>query len=159
MMYNKILVPLDGSEFSECSLQHVKAIAMGCQVPEVVLLRVVEPLSSKELSALAEIRRPPIEEIEAEKKSEATDYISRTVQQFNTEGVLAKGEVITGRAGETILDYTEKNKVDLIIMSTHGKSGITRWAFGSVADRVVRHSTVPVLTVAPAGCRINQTQL
>ena len=75
-MYKKVLVPLDGSQFSECSLQHVKAIAIGCQVPEVVLLRVVEPLSSNELAALAQMRPSPIEQVEARKKTEATDYIT-----------------------------------------------------------------------------------
>ena len=71
------------------------------------------------------------------------------------EGISARGEVVTGKAADAILDYAEKNNVDLIIMSTHGRSGISRWAFGSVADRVVRHSIAPVLLVAPAGCRIN----
>jgi nucleotide-binding universal stress UspA family protein len=157
MMYKKILVPLDGSEFSECSLRHVKAIAIGCQVPEVVLLRVVEPLSTNELSALAELRKAPIEEIEAEKKSEATDYISGMVHKLNEEGVAASGDVLFGKADVQVLDYIVKNNFDLVIMSTHGRSGITRWALGSVADRVVRHSAVPVLTVAPPGCRIRQT--
>ena len=53
-----------------------------------------------------------------------------------------------------ILEYAQNNNIDLIIISTHGRSGISRWAFGSVADKVVRTSTVPVLTVTPTGCRI-----
>jgi nucleotide-binding universal stress UspA family protein len=156
-MYRKIMVPLDGSQFSECSLEHVKAIAIGCQVPEVLLLRVVEPLSSNDLAALAQVRAAPIEQLEAEKKSEASDYISGMVQKLNSQGVSARGEITFGKADEQILHYADKNHIDLIIMSTHGRSGVSRWAFGSVADRVVRHSTVPVLTVAPAGCRIGQS--
>jgi nucleotide-binding universal stress UspA family protein len=51
------------------------------------------------------------------------------------------------------LEYAAKNHVDLIIMTSHGRSGISRWLFGSVAERVSQHSTIPVLIVAPAGCR------
>jgi len=156
IMYAKILVPLDGSTFSECSLPHVKAVALGCKIPEVVLLRVVEPLSANELAALAGIRGDAVNQVETTKKSEATEYISKIAQRLNTEGIAAKGEIAYGRSDEKILDYADKNHFDLIIMSTHGRSGISRWALGSVADRIVRHSTVPVLLVSPPGCRMNQ---
>jgi nucleotide-binding universal stress UspA family protein len=155
-MYKKILAPVDGSTLSECSLDHVRAVATGCSVPEVVLLRVIEPLSSYAVSALAQAGGNLIEQAENVNKAEAQAYISEMVKKLNKEGIAAKGETIYGKAADEILGYTEKNKVDLIIMSTHGKSGISRWAFGSVADRVVRHSRVPVLTVAPAGCRTSQ---
>ncbi len=155
-MYNKILVPLDGSQLSECSLEHMKTIAAGCHVTEIVLLRAVEPLSANEVSALAQIGGNPISELEALDKTEATDYIAGMVQKLIKEGVSARGEVINGKAADTILDYAGKNNVDLIIMSTHGRSGISRWAFGSVADKVVRYSVVPVLLVAAAGCRIDK---
>jgi nucleotide-binding universal stress UspA family protein len=154
-MYKKLMVPLDGSEFSECSLEHMKAIATGCHVPEVVLLRVVEPLSSTELSALAQVRGNQIAELEEWNQSEAKKYIAALEQKLNKEGVAARGAVVNGRAAETIMDYAGKNGIDLIIMSTHGRSGISRWAFGSVADKVVRHSLVPVLAVSPPGCRIS----
>ena len=155
-MYNKILAPVDGSTLSECSLDHVRAVATGCSVPEVVLLRVIEPLSSYAVSALAQAGGNLIEQAENVNKAEAQAYISEMVKKLNKEGIAAKGETIYGKAADEILGYAEKNKVDLIIMSTHGKSGISRWAFGSVADRVVRHSRAPVLTVAPAGCRTSQ---
>ena len=156
-MYNKILVPLDGSQFSACSLQHVKAIAIGCHVPEVVLFRAVQPLSSNELSALAQMGEAPIEQIEAKAKSEAANYISGMVQELNKDGIVAVGKIVSGKADEQILEYAKNNHFDLIIMSTHGRSGVTRWAFGSVADRVVRYSIVPVLIVTPAECRSSQT--
>ena len=57
-MYKKILVPLDGSPFSECSLPHVKAIALGCKVPEVVLLSVVEPLSDAGVHSVRALAHP-----------------------------------------------------------------------------------------------------
>jgi nucleotide-binding universal stress UspA family protein len=155
-MYKKILAPLDGSELSECSLEHVRAIATGCNVPEVILLRVVEPLSSSTIAALAEAGGKIITEVENDAKAEAKDYISRMVQKLNKEGMAVTGDIVYGGAAEEILDYTKKNQIDLIIMSTHGRSGVSRWAFGSVADKVMRHSTVPVLIASPPGCRISQ---
>jgi len=177
-MYQKVMVPLDGSQFAECSLEHLRAIAIGCHVVEVVLFRVVEPLSSNETADLAMARGKFIVRQEREdrtqliaqsdvdysndvlermgtNKAEAEDYISRIVQKLVKEGIAARGEVVNGRAAESILDYAEKNNVDLIIMSTHGRSGASRWAFGSVADKVVRSSVIPVLSISPPGCRID----
>ncbi len=158
-MYNKILVPLDGSQFSECSLEHVKAIALGCQVPSVILLRVAEGISSYEMAALSEARDSTtlsqIDKIESENTATATNYITSIAQKLNKEGITARGEVTHGRPDEAILNFAEKNQVDLIIMSTHGRSGISRWAIGSVADRIVHHARVPVLLVSAPGCRVN----
>ena len=172
-MYNKILVPLDGSEFSECSLPHMKAIVSGCNVTEVILFRVVEPLSSNTIGAL-ELSRgnfhprgelpgtsiydnadypDHVSEIIGKTRSEATAYISKMVQKMAKENITARGEVGYGKAADEIIDYSEKNNIDLIIMSTHGR-GVSHWAIGSVADRVARASTTPVLLVSPASCKI-----
>ena len=155
-MYKKILAPLDGSPLSECSLEHVKTIAIGCHFPEVILLKVVAPLSYSMTSEMA-LEAKTLKEIDDIQMAEAKKYISKTVQKLNKEGVAARGEVLSGKVEEQILNYADKNNIDLIVMSTHGRSGVTRWALGSVADKVVRHSKVPVLIIAPAGCRITQT--
>ena len=158
-MYNKILVPLDGSAFAECSLDHLRAIALGCHVPEVIVLRAAEKITRERAGALAEDRGngPPsltqLNLVETDDTTAAANYVNVMAQKLSQEGIAARGEVVHGRPDETILDYAGKNHVDLIIMSTHGRSGITRWTMGSVADRVVRHSTVPVLLVATPGCR------
>jgi nucleotide-binding universal stress UspA family protein len=154
-MYSRILVPLDGSPFSECSLEHLKTIAVGCRVPEVILLRAVEPLSSTELASLAEAGGDLIPEIETRVSAEAEDYITRIVDELKKEGIPVSGAVVNSPAAEGILGYADKNQIDLIIMSTHGRSGISRWAMGSVSDKVVRHSAIPVLLVSPPGCRIS----
>jgi nucleotide-binding universal stress UspA family protein len=155
-MYNKVMVPLDGSQLAECSLEHVKTIATGCHVTEVVLLRAVEPLSANEISALSQVRGNPIAELEELNQREATKYIGDMTEKLNKAGINTLGEVINGKAADIILDYTAKKNVNLIIMSTHGRSGISRWAFGSVADKVARSSAIPVLLVSPAGCRIDK---
>lgn len=154
-MYNKILVPLDGSEFSECSLEHVKAIASGCNVPETVLLRVVEPLSAQAVSALAEAGGDVLRKVELDNQAEAKDYILKIQNKLASEGLNnVQGVAVDGRAAEEILDYVRNNGVDLIVMTSHGRSGLSRWVFGSVAQRVLQHSPVPVLMIAPPGCRV-----
>jgi len=147
-MYNKILVPLDGSQLSECSLEHVKAIATGCNVPEVILVRIIEPVHG--YAVLGEDWYK-----EAEKKAKATisNYLAGVADELTKSGIKVTTVILQGEPAEEILGYAEKNDVDLIIHTTHGFSGIVRWAIGSVADRVIRHAKVPVLTVAPSSCR------
>jgi len=150
-MYKKVLVPLDGSEFSECVLDHVRVIATGCSIPEVVLLRVLEPIQRQ---AYSMVPQDLVREVEEKAKNEMKDYLSKLAGELKKDGVNVETIVLSGRPEDEILDYADKNKVDLIIMSTHGRSGISRWVFGSIADRVVRHSMVPMLIVPPHGCRI-----
>jgi nucleotide-binding universal stress UspA family protein len=162
-MYNKILVPLDGSQLAECSLAHVKAVATGCGVAEVVLLTVTQDIipslmpwtSSQEQvnNTIAETNK----NLEMVHKK-ASEYLQKVGEDLKHSGLTVQMEVIEAIGhrdpAELILDYAEKNKVDLIVIATHGRSGITRWAFGSEAENIVRHSKIPVLTITPAGCRI-----
>ena len=150
-MYKKILVPLDGSKVSEGSLPHVKAIALGCSVPEVVLFMVVEPLLNPEAAVDAKAGRELIAQVEKENKAKDLSYINGISDRLKKEGVSAQAVLQDGKPADEILAYAEKNGVDLIIMNTHGRSGVSRWFMGSVAERVVRHSPVPVLLVSAAG--------
>lgn len=154
-MYKKILAPLDGSEFSECALDHVKAIAAGCEVPEVALLRVVEPIQSTDLAAYAEAGIDTAV-LMRDVEQAARTYITRMTEEMKKTGLNVRGVVSIGWAADQILSYAAENSVDLIIMSTHGRGGIGRWLVGSVTDKVVRHAPVPVLTVAPSGCRVTE---
>ncbi|MFW6150418.1 MAG: universal stress protein [Chloroflexota bacterium] len=150
-MYRKILVPLDGSEFAECVLPHAKAVATGCQVPEVVLLYVVEPVRQP---ARAYMDSSVLEQARRDSMTSAKEYLNKVSSDLNLPGSTVQTVVVEGYPGEQILDYAEKNQVDLITMSTHGRSGVARWAVGSIADRVLRHSVAPVLVSSPAACRI-----
>jgi nucleotide-binding universal stress UspA family protein len=152
-MYKKILAPLDGSGFSECSLEHVKAIALGCKVSEVVLYRVIEPIYIPG-EIINELGDNLITQAERRNEKAAQNYLTQIADAVKHEGLSVSTVVEHGSPADRILQYTGNNQVDLIIISTHGKSGIARWAFGSVADKVVRHSKVPVLVVAPSACRI-----
>ena len=152
-MYKKILIPLDGSELAECGLQHVKAVAQGCNVAGVIVFRVIEPLSSQTISALAEVGDDSIRKAEEQNRQDAKDYVSKVKNNLKTQGIASQAVTVEGRAADEILSYTEKNNVDLIVMSTHGRSGLPHFFFGSVAEKVSRHSRVPVLLLAPEGCR------
>lgn len=142
MMYQKILAPLDGSEIAECTLRHLKTIGTGCNVLEIVLLTVVEPVRQAYGIGEHMVR-------DARQKAEdaAKDYLSRMAKDLEKDGARIETVVVSGHPEEAILDYVEENQVDLVIMSTHGRSGVSRWLLGSVAQRVANHSPVPVLMV------------
>jgi len=152
-MYKKILIPLDGSELAECSLEHAKAIAQGCNVADVIVFRVIEPLSTQTISALAEAGDDSIRKAREENQQGAKDYGTKVDNKLQKQGIASRAVTVEGRAADEILSYTEKNDVDLIVMSTHGRSGLSHFFFGSVAEKVSRHSRVPVLLIAPESCR------
>lgn len=154
-MYSKILVPLDGSKLAECSLGHLKSTISGNNNPEIVLLRVMETVSSNDIAAWAQAGYT-LADIEKRNRSQVQEYLSNAVERLAKEGISANSEITYGRPAEAILDFAEKNKVDLIIISSHGRTGISRWALGSVADRVVHHSSIPVLVITPPECRTNR---
>lgn len=135
-MYNKILVPLDGSELAETVLSHVEAIA---HEAEVILLRVLP--ATGVLPATAEAER-----------SAARESLERAKKRLQQKGINARTTIRHGEdAALEITDYAEVNDVDLIAMSTHGRSGVSRWIFGSVAEKVLRGTNKPILLVRAPG--------
>lgn len=150
-MYNKILVPMDGSELAECVLPHVEAIAAGCQAKEVVFVRVVEDLKDIGEPMLF-LTDDQLAHIETTEKTVAKEYLNKLVDGINLGNSKVSPEIIRGHAAETIADYAVHHGVDLIIIATHGRSGIGRWVYGSVAERILKSSCVPVLMVRAPGC-------
>jgi len=150
-MYKKILVPLDGSDLAACVLAHVESIVKGCAVQDVVFLRVVVPFTRR--SALgAYVTEEEMQRINSEHRAAAENYLSQLVNQTKYGGVAIQPEVLVGNEADSIIDYANKNGVDLIAIATHGRSGVSRWAWGRVADRVLRSARVPVLIVKSSGC-------
>jgi nucleotide-binding universal stress UspA family protein len=153
-MYEKIMVPLDGSELAECVLPHVEGFIKGCHVSDVVFVRVVEPPAPvPSYYGEASIRPESYVETEPARKSAAKDYLDQIKNRLKYEGTELHSEVLVGRVADSLADYTEKNDIDLIIMATHGRSGITRWVRGSIADKILRSSNVPVLMVRAPGTK------
>jgi len=158
-MYQKIMVPLDGSELAECVLPHVEAIAKGCGTDAVVFVRVVESAVQRLPAAGADTYTFTQEQLEGMKsaaQSGAEKYVNDVASRVKSGGINAKAEVIPlsydVKPANVLADYAEKNSVDLIVMATHGRSGASRWAWGSVADRILRAACVPVLMVRAPGC-------
>ena len=154
-MYQKVLVPLDGSKLAECVLEHVKSIATGCQVPTVVLLRVVETISPPSYFYLRHEMDEDTTYRDAKETAEAQakNYLSEMAERLKEEGIAVENDMAYGLPADEILNYAEQKQVDLIVMSTHGRSGISRWFSGSVSEKIVRQSLIPVLIVTPRGCR------
>jgi nucleotide-binding universal stress UspA family protein len=150
-MYKKILVPLDGSELAECVLPHLNAFIKGFHISDVILMRVVEP----EIPYQGEypIDSDVLAKRESEMKSIAKEYLDKIVNRLKHEGTALHVEVIVGRVVESLADYTMNNDVDLILIATHGHSGVTRWVRGSVADKILRSANVPILMVRAPGTK------
>ena len=149
-MYQHIMVPLDGSKLAECVLPHVESIAGGCNVVKVTLVRAVEPLH---LRGGLESRFTPQERehIDNDSMKVARGYLEQIAQRLQEKGITAQSEVLHGKVADSLLDYAHHNDVDLIIMATHGHSGVSRWMLGSVADRLLRSVAIPVMTVRAHG--------
>jgi len=149
-MYEKILVPLDGSKESETILDHVRMIAGACGNPKVVVLRCVEPFSP---SAVNYVGTDRAQEALKKETEAAEEYLSYVADSLRTHCGGVETVVVEGRPAEAILEYADANEVDLIAMTTHGASGPAKWAVGSTTERVMRHTKSALLTVTPEGSR------
>jgi nucleotide-binding universal stress UspA family protein len=149
-MYNKILVPLDGSELAECVLPHVEAIAKGCNTKNVIFIRVVEPVVLP--VADGEYFSSNVwTQIEQQEKAVAVNYLDGVVKRVQGSGINVEAKVIVGRVADSIVDYIIKNSIDMVIIATHGRSGVSRWLRGSVANRVLHAIRAPILMIPPCG--------
>ena len=153
-MYKKILVPLDGSKFAECALPHVEELAKGCDTEEVILVSVTERVRG--YRALDDPSQPLgqqfVPEAFGKKEKQAQRYLDRIAKAMEAKGIKVSTEVLLGDPADEIVIYATHPGCDLIVMSSHGRSGVSRWTHGSVTDRVFRASCVPVLMVRAPGC-------
>ncbi len=151
-MYKKIMVPLDGSELAECVLPHLEVFIKDYHVKNVVLIQVVEPI----LTVVNVEFSPSTQELEksdADMKFFAQKYLDQMTNRLKHEGSTLDSEILYGRVAEEIVDYAENNDIDLILVATHGRSGISRWVRGSVTDKILRSANAPVLMVRAPGAR------
>ncbi|MBN1367832.1 MAG: universal stress protein [Dehalococcoidales bacterium] len=190
-MFERILVPLDGSKLAECALAYAETLAKSCQVSEVILISVTEQV--KGIAKTEELRKalresdkiglgetiidviPSISYPATSNKitespgssphtrfgttvsfgkmeEQAAKYLTRIGKKLKAKGIPVKNEVLIGNPAEQITGYAEENEIDLIIMASHGRSGPSRWAMGSVSDKVFRATCIPVLLIRAPGC-------
>jgi nucleotide-binding universal stress UspA family protein len=132
LQIREILIPLDGSTEAESVLPYVRDLApkFGSRVH---ILGVGIGRKTRRVNRLIE------------------DYINRTANKLHSDNIKAEPVIRYGVAADKILDFTAEEEIDLIIMATHGRSGITRWWMGSVAEKVISEATAPVLLVRSKG--------
>ena len=140
-MINHILVPLDGSTLAECVLPHVIAIAPVSNA-RVTLLHVMQQSQNGRGT-------PAVDPIEWHlQKQNLEKYLDQVVSQLNASGILAVERVILeGSPANTVIDFARNNNVDLIVLSTHGQSGLSGWNVSSVVQKILLRSYKSILLV------------
>lgn len=152
-MYQKVLVPLDGSELAECALPYVINMVKSGSVEEVIILNVYT----------AHINFMPTEynygglgyaDLKERVKEYSLTYLDDVETRLSAEGVKVKTQSMESiRPAKAISEYVQKMGIDLIIIATHGYTGLEKLMFGSVALEVLHDSHVPVLLIRPESCR------
>ncbi|MCA9999699.1 MAG: universal stress protein [Anaerolineales bacterium] len=138
-LYHHILVPLDGSELAETALATALQLAEGTGA-QVTLLRVVEPLP-------VTIQPASYHKLTEAAEREAAEYVEELKERLPKTAVITDIKLLRGDAAETILYYADLDDVDLIVMTSHGRSGISRWYHGSVTESVLRGATCATLVL------------
>jgi nucleotide-binding universal stress UspA family protein len=145
-MYKRVLVPLDGSELGESIMPFILQIA-GPLDMAVVLVRVLDPRPPMAVEGTRHFAAADLGELQRD----AEDYLAPIAAGLRARGVDVRWEVRVGRPETEILAAARAAGADLIAMSTHGRSGIGRLLFGSVAEQVLRRAEVPVFLIREHG--------
>ena len=125
----------------------VNAIAYSSDNPNIVFMRVIEmPVSV--YSDLSDYQRT---QVMGNKREEAKKYFEGSITQNEYEGITVKCEVIFGKVAESIAECANRNEMDLIVIATHGSTGIVGLVWGSIADQILHTSSLPVLMIRPSG--------
>ncbi len=162
-MYRKILVPLDGSKLAESVLPHVESVARGCGTEEVILVSVTERIvgyrpvgvrirppgllqtDSRGLLTLQPVTQVPV--VVGKKQAVAQRYLERVAKRLEKKKIRVQTKVLIGHPADEIITFAESEGADLILMSSHGRSGVGQWAFSNITDKILKTSGVPVLMV------------
>ena len=137
-MWEKILVPLDGSSLAELAIPYAEVLA-GAFASEVVLVHVNEPSESQ----YRHMHQLYIEGIAGQIRNDIRDYRIGGVEPV----VTVNSVVLSGEPAEEIIGYTEKNDIGLVVMASHGRSGIMPWAMGSITNKVTQRISMPLLLI------------
>jgi nucleotide-binding universal stress UspA family protein len=147
VLLGKLLLPLDGSKQSELAVPHVEELAAQLKA-EVVLLHVVAPTYFAYSIPGETIEMPFTAEDMERFRAKSEHYLESVAEALRKRGIATSTEVAIGTAADEIIRLSDEMPVDLVVMSTHGRSGISRWAFGSVADKVIHAANAPVLLIS-----------
>jgi nucleotide-binding universal stress UspA family protein len=145
MMYNIIAVPLDGSPLAECVIPHIEALAKSSNC-EVQLITVVEPVEIPTRGKIA-LSDDDLKQIHKEMEKDAHTYLDQIMNRLKRSGIKSRPVILAGKQAESLIEYVHNNNIDLLVMATHGRSGLTKLFWGSIAEKVIRAVNVPVLLV------------
>ena len=153
-MFQQILVPLDGSELAERALPCAErlGVATGATLHLVHVVELAPPLTGP--FAPAYLPGSVYGDLVAQETQLATAYLDKMRERAAAGGVHVRTEQMVGYAAATLLDYERDAGIDLVVMCSHGRSGLARFALGSVADRLLHHGSAPVLLVRPFGAPV-----
>ena len=167
-MYKRILVPLDGSKLAEAALPHAEQLAKSCDTAEVILVSVTERVRGYRAvegptetmvgsgggwgSSSQSPGERLVPEATGKKEKQAERYLDRVAKTLKAEGINVSTDVLLWKPAEAIVGYAKQYECDVIVMASHGRSGPSRWAYGSVADKVLKSSCIPVLMIRAPGC-------
>lgn len=139
-----ILIPLDKSVLSEKALETAFTIAKGVNA-EVTLIKVLIPLS--EILKVSDNNAEFIEEQSEIREKRNIEYLTSIQEQYKDTSVKINIVIETGEPAEKIIEYANNNSVDIIVMTTHGRTGIQKWVYGSVSGKILNGARHPVLLV------------
>jgi nucleotide-binding universal stress UspA family protein len=146
MVFRRILVPLDGSKRAERILPHIEDLARRYQKSQVILLQVVEPVPAT--IYLAEPLPPVMDpNVIDQVYKNARRYLERLQARLRKKGIQAHVHVSLGPVAATIVDLAAREKIDLIALASHGRSGLPAFFYGSVAAGVLHRTDRPLLIV------------
>ncbi len=143
-MYTRIVVPLDGSDIAELALLEAEPLASLMKAP-VHLIRVIDVVARDMASAYGVASPSAVSALLVDEADATTQYVESVARSLDERGVRVTSEVRRGPVAQELIAAAKPG--DLYVMASHGRSGIARWFMGSVAEDVVRRSSVPVLLV------------
>ncbi len=141
-MFENILLTLDGSPFGEQAIPYAVELAK-CHGGTLHILRVAQVHAPIDF----EVGTAVYQNLLAQELTVAQNYVDTAIGRLRAEGIDVEGEVLMGDPATVILDRASRTGASVIVMATHGRSGLGRLVFGSVADQVLRGATAPVLMV------------
>jgi nucleotide-binding universal stress UspA family protein len=177
-MYEKIVVPLDGSKLAEVVLPHLEFFRQGNQSPEVFLVSVTEKVEGRvsqkgdfergpdqdyagapestrvgHLGMVAPIKGYLVKDVKAtmgKMTKTALEYLEKIAETLDKQGFKVTVEVLMGQPAEEIVNYANAQKADVILIASRGKSGFSRWDLGNIAEKIIRATNKVVVLVKPA---------
>lgn len=147
-MYKHILVPLDGSEFAEKALP--QAVELARRFESRVTLMTIVPPPQLAAGGFIPDSAELYQRLRGAAYTEADTYLNAQADKLREHNIDVEHRVVEGEpVAECILNTCENSDIDTIVMCTHGRSGIRRWVFGSVAEKLLRGTDLPVVLVRP----------